>query len=78
MLTLDSVGTFTWGWNDKFHIETDSGNYEWSDPSYNGDNTIKPTVPYLKWCELRNIPFGRDKGTHRIRDYCGDKVVIVE
>lgn len=79
MITLETIGTFTWSFHHRFHIETDQGNYEWSDPDYpGGDNTIHPCQPYNVWCNLLNIPFGRDKGTHRIRDYCGNNVSIFD
>lgn len=73
-LTLDTIGGFTWDFGQKFHIETDVGNFEWSDPDYGGDNSIKPTVPYKDWLRKSHIPFGRCKGEHRIRDYCGEDV----
>lgn len=78
MLTLDTIGKFTWNFGQKFHIETDVGDFEWSDPAYNGDNTIKPTVSYVKWMWKEHIPYGRDKGSHTIRSYCGEDVSIQE
>ena len=76
-LTLDDIGEFTWSFNRQFFIETSKGNFVWNDPDYDGDNTIKPfNGDYKKWCDPINIPFGRDKGTHTIRGYCGDQVVI--
>lgn len=78
MLTLDTVGHFTWDFGQRFHIETVDGNYEWSDPDYNGDNTIRPAPPYPQWLDKQNIEFGRDKGRHTIRDYCGPDVKIME
>ena len=38
---LNLIGDFTWLWNDIFFIETEQGNFVWSDPEYNGDNTIR-------------------------------------
>lgn len=76
MLTLDTYGLFSWDFGNKFHIETAVGNFEWSDPEYpGGDNTIKPCGPYEEW---RKKQYARDKGRHKIRDYCGDKVVICQ
>ena len=78
MISLDTVGNFTWSFGNKFHIETPDGNYEWSDPGYlGGDNTIKPSVPYDEWLVKMDLPFGRDKGTHIIRYYCGKDVKFV-
>lgn len=77
-IDLDTVASFTWCWADEFFLETEHGNYIWSDPDYNGDNTIRPYGgDYKYYCKESNIPFGRDKGTHRIRDYCGDQVKFV-
>ena len=71
-LTLDTVGHFTWDFGSRFHIQTAVGDFEWSDPDYTaGDNTIRPAKPYEQWLAERKVPFGRDKGTHSIRDYCG-------
>jgi hypothetical protein len=75
-LTLETVGKFRWGFGNKYHIETEIGNFEWSDPDHGGDNTIKPTVPYGEWCRLQKIDAGRDKGTHPIHNYCGFNVTL--
>jgi hypothetical protein len=75
-LTLETVGKFRWGFGHKHHIETDIGNFEWSDPDHGGDNTIKPTVPYEEWCRLQKIDAGRDKGIRQIHDYCGFNVKL--
>lgn len=75
MLTLDTVAKFTWGFGHEFFLETEFGNYIWSDPSYGGNNTIRAThLSYRGWAE----PFwGREKGKHVIREYCGESVEIV-
>jgi len=80
MLTLDSVADFTWDFGHEFHLRTSDGNYIWSDPGYpGGDNTIRPTkLSYSEWIVEIQIPFGRDKGTHTIRGYCGEDVKILE
>lgn len=78
MITLDTVGKFTWSFGQTFHIETKHGCYEWSDPDYGGNNTIKPTGTYAEWLDVNNIPYGRAKGTHSIRGYCGPDVKILE
>ena len=78
MITLDTVAEFTWDYGNKFLLETDEGNFEWSDPDYNGDNTIvKFNGTYRDWLASAGIPYGRMKGSHTIRDYCGDQVKIV-
>lgn len=76
-LTLEDVATFTWSFGHVFFMETAKGNYEWSDPDYQGDNTIRPFKgTYKDWLKRRGIPFGRDKGTHTIDGYCGTEVSI--
>lgn len=73
MLDLNKFGHFTWNFGQEFFIETDSGNYVWKDPDYQGDNTIVSYVgSYMEWCKTNKIPFGRDKGHHKIKEYCGD------
>lgn len=79
MIDLDTSGSFTWNYGNEFLIETADGNYIWSDPSYHGGtNTIrKYSGDYKEWCADNNIPFGRCKGTHIVRNYCGDKVTFI-
>jgi hypothetical protein len=71
LLTLDTIAEFTWGFSDRFLLETEHGNFIWSDPDYNGDNSIKPYHG-----DPRNFVepgfSGRCKGTYRIRHYCGE------
>ena len=75
MIDLDSIAEFTWDFGQNFILKVDNRFYIWSDPDYNGDNTIRP----LKgtFAEYFRGFFGRDKGTHRISDYCGQDVVIL-
>ena len=77
MINLDTVAEFTWNYGNEFFLETSEGNYVWFDPDYQGNNTIVEFQGnYKLWCEVNNIPFGRDKGKHRIGDYCGNEVVF--
>lgn len=80
MITLNSIGDFTWSFGQTFHIELMGSRecYEWSDPDYGGDNTIRPCGKYHEWLDKNNLEFGRDKGTHKIKDYCGKDVIILE
>lgn len=72
---LESDGNFTWSFSDEFFIKTKIGNYVWKDPRYGGDNTIRFFKgTYMKWCKRNVIPFGRDKGTHIIKEYCGSEI----
>jgi len=78
-LTLDSIADFTWGFGSTFFLETEHGNYVWSDPEYNGDNTIVKFNGSCKdWCESEGIDYGRGKGKHYIENYCGKNVIIKE
>lgn len=78
MIDLETRGSFTWNFGNEFFIETPDGNYTWSSPEYHGGtNEIKKfNGDYKKWCEDSNFPFGRDKGSHIIKEYCGDKVIF--
>lgn len=76
---LETTGEFLWFWNDRFLIETSYGNYLWSDPDYNGDNTIKYTSKtYDEYLKGIDLPYGRSKGTHVIGDYCGRDVIFTK
>jgi len=80
MKIFDTVGQFTWLWDDRFFIETkDHGNFIWSDPGYDGDNTIrKCSISYKQYLKENDIDFGRDKGPHIIAEYCGVNVVVMK
>ncbi len=76
---LDLTGNFVWSFGKEFHIATDKGNYEWSCPDYpGGDDTLKPCGSYGEWLDKIGIEFGRCKGRHVIKDYCGESVVLIE
>ena len=67
-----TMGKFTWFWGSEFFIETDIGNFVWSDPDYEGTHVISPfNGTYDEFCKKINIHHGRDKGRHLIGDYCG-------
>jgi hypothetical protein len=70
------IGEFTWDFGQKFFIETAEGNFIYSDPDYNGDNTIRPYKGTLK--EFFKGSYGRDKGKHFIEAYCGSEFTYVE
>ena len=71
------VGEFTWSFNNEFFIETHQGNFVWSAPDYQGTGEIRSfTGNYDDWCKQIRIPYGRDKGTHVIKNYCGDFVFV--
>ncbi len=79
MITLETVAEFLWCWDHIFFLETSEGNFIWSDPNYGGDNTIKPFNGTLnEYQEERDIGFVRQKGFHRIKEYCGEEVMFVK
>jgi hypothetical protein len=74
---LNILGHFTWGFSSEFFVETGVGNFIWSDPEYNGDNSFTPFEgSYKRWLRTINIPFGRDKGLHVIKKYCGSNIIL--
>jgi hypothetical protein len=69
---LNLVGEFTWDFGSQFYIATEQGNFVWSCPDYNGDNSLIPTdKTYVQWIESDKGHYGRDKGTHIIGQYIG-------
>ena len=76
-ITLDTYCEFAWDFGQRFLLKTPDGrHFVWSDPEYNGDNTIKPFQG-----NPRNFAApghgGRDKGSHFVCDYCGPNVTFV-
>lgn len=77
-LTLATIANVTWLWGDRFFLETNVGNYIWSDPDYRGTNEIRRVHMTLKWyLHWIGGKCGRDKGTHTIIGLCGPDVTIV-
>lgn len=77
-LQLSDTAHFSWGFSDEFFLETAKGNFIWSDPDYQGNNTIRPfPCNHTDWCKAYKIDFSRDKGRHTIEDYCGKDVKIL-
>jgi hypothetical protein len=67
------VGSFTWLWSQQFFIETERGNFIWSDPDYGGDNTVRSVASDFKtYLFETGIEYGRDKGHHKISNYIGE------
>lgn len=73
---MNMVGEFTWNFGQQFFIETSEGNFIWNDPDYNGDNTIRKYNGSLQ--DYFGKSFGRDKGKHYIKDYCGENFTYIE
>jgi hypothetical protein len=73
---LTCTGEFTWNFGQEFFVETEEGNFIWSDPDYDGDNTFRYTEKtYQEW--IGEGSYGRSKGNHIIREYCGDEIVVI-
>ena len=72
-LTIDSIADFTWNFGQLFLLESGGKYYVWSDPDYNGDNTIKTFTGNPRNFTMKGFS-GRCKGSHRIGDYCGPDV----
>jgi hypothetical protein len=76
---LNLMGSFTWFWCELFFIETKKGNFVWSDPDYNGDNTIKLfSGSIFDFHKQSGYDYGRCKGEHQIYRKCGDQIIFVE
>jgi hypothetical protein len=74
----NTVGDFIYMWGMHFFIETSLGNFVWSDPDYQGDNTMTLfNGSYGDYCKQKNIDFGRAKGRHLIGRYCGENFTVV-
>ncbi len=75
-LTKNDLGKFTYCWGMDFFIETEKGNFLWKDPEYGGDNTISPYKGSLgDFLKGNLLPYGRDKGSHKIGDYCENAII---
>jgi hypothetical protein len=76
---LDMHGEFTYLWGCDFHVKTEKGCFHWSSIDYpNGKDTMRPCGSYDELRQSIGVGFGRRKGTHLIRDYCGITFTIVE
>lgn len=76
---LNTEGNFTWFWGKDWFIETDLGNFHWSDPSFpGGTDTIKPFSGGIgDFCEYIGHGYGRGKGTRTIRTGCGNQFELI-
>lgn len=75
---LECVGEFTYMWGWDFFIETEIGNFAWRDPEYGGDNSIRPYGgTYEDFCKACHVPYGRSKGKHAVKNYCGTTFTVV-
>ena len=81
-INLDTVADFVWGFGQDFLLVVGEKCFVWSCPDYNGDNTIKPYRGERTsngFCgQDRYYHATRNKGTHRIGDYCGADVRFID
>jgi len=71
---MNMLGKFTWDFGQCFFIETEVGNFVWSDPDYNGDNSIKPFRGTVQ--DYFGKGYGRCKGEHIVSCYCGEDFIF--
>lgn len=75
---LDTMGSFTWMFGRDWFIETQYGNFHWSDPKYNGDNSFKLfNGTSDEFYRHLGVPHGVAKGRHLVRKMCGDGITMV-
>ncbi len=74
----DSAKIIYGGIDEKFFLETQYGNYEWSSPKYiDGNNTIYPfNGSYKEWCKYVGVENGTIVGEHIIMDFCKDVSIL--
>lgn len=72
---LDTQAYFTWKvGKEDFYVVADGKRYIWSSPAFGGNNLFQETnMSYKQWI---GHDFGRENGTHVIRDYCGPDIKI--
>lgn len=71
---LNLVGQFYWAWGHKWFIETEKGNFVWSDPDYPGgtDEIVPFGGTLADFAEMFHVEYVRCKGPHLISTYCGN------
>ena len=71
-ITISDNGVFTFGWSEEFFVETNKGNFIFSDPGFGGDNTMRPFYGSIDgW--VQGLPYAAiNKGRHVIKDFCGN------
>lgn len=63
-------GHFFWSFGEFWFIETEKGNFVWSDCQYNGDGSVSKYNGSLQdWCNENHFDFVRDKGIHNIGEF---------
>ena len=67
-------GEFFYLFGQEFFIKTKIGNFIWSNPSYNGDGSMRRYNGTLESYASES----RCKGEHDIEYYCGDFTVVGE
>lgn len=74
---LSETANFIWMFDHRFFVETKFGNFVWSDPDYNGNDTVTPFKgSYNGFCNISGTLFGRCKGQRLIRDFIGNSFTL--
>ena len=76
-LSLDTFAEFTRSSGHEFLLKIGDRFFVWSDPDYEGDNTIRPFKGNPQNFTAPGF-MGRDRGTHSIGAYCGTDVKFVD
>jgi len=72
---INEVGDFTNIGFEFFFVETKVGNFTWS----KRDNVfIYYDGSYFKYMKEFNVMKVKFKGKHKIKDYCGDRLVVLK
>ena len=76
-MLLNTYAKFTWDFGNLFFLETDIGNFVWSNPEYGGDNTMTQySGSITKWITDVASGWARDKGQHEVEKYCGNQFLM--
>ena len=78
MITKDSLAEFLWTHGSEWLLIVEDESYIWSDPEYGGDGTIRPMnqEDVERFNRAEEGCALRDKGVHRVGNYCGESVKI--
>ena len=68
---LKQRGKFTWDFGDVYFIETNIGNFLWSDPYLAGDNTMTQVDKTMK--EYFQYYRGINQGIRDVSYFCGNQ-----
>ena len=80
MITTDSVCHFMHGFASHWFVECPGGaNYTWNADRTGGRNSIQRYCgKYSDWKRDLKIERGKSHGNHKVGEFCGESVVIIE